>query len=376
MKACIVLGTRPEIIKCASLLRHFRKTHTPCVLIHTGQHYAENLDAVFFDELQLPAPDHHLGIGSGTHGDQTSRMLKAIEEVLMTEKPDVVIVQGDTNTALAGALAAAKLHIPVGHLEAGLRSYNRKMPEEINRVLIDHCADLLFAPTEAAAEILRNEGIPGEKIIHSGNTVVDAVEQHLTLLIDAKHVLTRLHLEPKQYFLVTCHRPENVDGEEQLSNILASLHALGEEHGLPILYPIHPRTEKMIALYHLQVPETIRLMPPLGYGEFLHLQKHAALIITDSGGIQEEACILGVPCVTLRTTTERPETLEIGSNILADATPASVLSATAAMLGKQSGWKHPFGDGKAYLRIAQACIDTCSEAQIPAARKPSVAAVH
>ncbi len=351
IKICIIVGTRPEIIKMSSIIREFSKKNENYFIIHTKQHYSENLDKIFFQELKLPSPKYNLNIGSGTHASQTGKMLISIEKVLLKEKPDLVIVEGDTNTVLAGALVASKLHIKIAHIEAGLRSYFREMPEEINRILTDHMSDFLFAPTKKASKILINEGIDKKRIFVTGNTIVDAVYQNKKIAEKSK-VLSSLRLSKQSYLLLTSHREENVDSIDNLRNILESVERVAKKINLPVVYPIHPRTKKMISKFKLNIPNEIVIINPLGYLDFLSLQQNAKLIFTDSGGIQEEACILNVPCVTLRENTERPETLDVGSNVLAGTNIKRVIKSTTYMLNKKTDWKNPYGDGKAYKRIA------------------------
>ena len=301
----------------------------------------------------------------------------------------MVLVQGDTNTVLAGALAAAKLHIPVAHVEAGLRSFDRKMPEEINRVMADHVSDFLFAPTQTARKYLKREGIPDEKIHVTGNTVVDAVFQNLEIAKKRQRISPALRdleiarknqlvssgpedlekgekkqrvfpgledLEDREYILVTAHRAENVDEKDRLAGILKGLEGIQRETGLPIIFPIHPRTEKTMNQFNLKAP-SITFTKPLGYLEFLRLESEARLIITDSGGLQEEACILGVPCVTLRENTERPETIDVGSNVLAGTDAQTILKKSGIMLDKRPGWKNPYGDGHAGQRMVDILVE-------------------
>jgi len=349
-RIAIVLGTRPEIIKMSPIIRACTNRDLDYFILHTGQHYTYNLDKVFFEQLELPEAKYNLDVGSGTHGAQTGTILREIEKVLIKEKPDMALVEGDTNTVLAGALAAAKLHIKVGHVEAGLRSYDRRMPEELNRVLTDHCSDYLFAPTEGSKRILLGEGIPDEKIFVTGNTIVDAVYQNLSISEDRINPLNELELVPKEYFLVTAHRQENVDVKERFEGIIKGLELVADEFGLPVIYPIHPRARKMMNHFELNA-RGIEFIEPLDYLSFLQLEANAKLVLTDSGGVQEEACILKVPCVTLRDNTERPETLEVGSNILAGTKAENILSKTKEILNRNNNWKNPFGDGKAGKRI-------------------------
>lgn len=353
MKIAIILGTRPEIIKMSPIVRECQKRRLQYFIIHTNQHYSFNLDRIFFKELNLPLPKYNLNVGSETHGAQTGKMLIKIEDVLLKEKPDIVLVEGDTNTVLAGALAAVKLHIKVGHIEAGLRSYFREMPEEINRILVDHCSHLLFAPTKIAKEILQREGIPSKKIFLTGNTIVDAVFQNFKLAEKKSKILKDLGLQKEKYFLLTAHREENVDDKNKLSGILKGVGLISKRFSLPVVYPIHPRTKKMLKKFKIPVSKSINLIEPLGYLDFLQLQKNVKLILTDSGGIQEEACIIKVPCVTLRDNTERPETIEKGSNLLSGTDPVMILRCASIMLKKDKKWQNPFGSGKAAEKIIE-----------------------
>jgi UDP-N-acetylglucosamine 2-epimerase (non-hydrolysing) len=265
--------------------------------------------------------------------------------VLQKEQPETVLVQGDTNTVLGGALAAAKLRISVGHVEAGLRSYDRSMPEEINRVLTDHISDYLFAPTPVARDHLISEGIDAKKIFTTGNTIVDAVRQNLAISRERHDVLEDMGLDRGKYFLATVHRAENVDDRDRLRGILEGLECISEEFSLPIIFPVHPRTRKRIRDFKLSLV-TITETRPLGFMDFLQLEANARCVLTDSGGVQEESCILGVPCVTLRDNTERPETLDVGANILAGANAGKVRDAVRTMLSNGKTWENPFGDGR------------------------------
>ena len=258
VRIAIILGTRPEIIKLSPVIRACEEQQVEYFILHTGQHYSYTMDRVFFEQLGLPEATYNLDVGSGTHGEQTGKILTGVEQVLQNEQPDVVLVEGDTNTVLAGALAASKLHIRVGHVEAGLRSYDRQMPEEVNGVLTDHCSDYLFAPTENARQLLLGEGILDEKISVTGNTIVDAVHQNLGLANRQRGVLNDLELEPRGYFLVTGHRQENVDVKDRFDGILNGLHLLNKEYGLPVIYPIHPRARKMMSQLGIE-PKGIEL---------------------------------------------------------------------------------------------------------------------
>ena len=353
MRITIIVGTRPEIIKMSPIIREFEKEKLDYFIVHTGQHYSYEMDGIFFKELELPDAKYNLNIGSGTHAEETGKILIGIEKVLIEEKPDVVLVEGDTNTVLAGALAASKLHIKVGHVEAGLRSYDRSMPEEINRVLADHVSDYLFAPTEKAKENLLREGIEENKIFVTGNTIVDAVYQNLEIAERKVDVLNVLNLEKGKYFLVTAHRQENVDVNDRLKGIIDGFGLVYNKFGLPVIYPIHPRTMKRIKEFGLRIPEGVELIEPVGFLEFLELETNAKLVLTDSGGIQEETCILRVPCVTLRDNTERPETLEVGSNVLAGCNPNEIIKSVDLMTDKETNWQNPYGDGTAGKQIVE-----------------------
>ena len=354
LKISIILGTRPEIIKMSPIIKKLECLRLNYFILHTGQHYSYNMDKVFFDQLKLPEPSYNLGIRSGTQAEEVGKMLMGVETILQKERVEIVLVEGDTNSVLAGALAAAKLGIKVGHVEAGLRSYDKEMPEEINRVLTDHLSDYLFAPTENSRQNLLKEGIDEEKIVVTGNTIVDAVYQN-SKLSEGNNVLEELGLEEDDYFLVTIHRQENVDNKERFHGILKGLESIGEEFEKPVIYPIHPRSRKMLNELSINV-SGIRFMNPFDYLSFLHLESRAKVILTDSGGIQEEACILGVPCVTLRDNTERPETLEIGANVLAGTSSVEIVEKVRSILNKKHDWKHPFGDGKAAMRIVNELI--------------------
>ena len=348
MKIAIVLGTRPEFIKMAPVVKAFRE-QLDFFLCHTGQHYSYEMNEVFFKEFELPEPKYHLEIVSNFHGEQTGRMLIEIEKVLMLEKPDLVLVQGDTNTVLAGALAASKLQIDVGHVEAGLRSNDDSMPEEINRILADHVSELLFAPTRLSRQHLLDEGIDADKIHVTGNTIVDVVHRFNAGNIDFS--AKNFEFSEKEYMLLTLHRQENVDERERLEGILKGLSLIFSRYNLPILFPIHPRTKKNLERFMIQLPPGVNAINPVGYRDFLSLEKSAALVLTDSGGVQEESCILGTPCVTLRDNTERPETIDVGANIIAGSSPEVILKSVERMMDAEGTWTHPFGDGDSGERI-------------------------
>lgn len=350
-EVCVVLGTRPEIIKLAPVIRELERRDVPFVLVHTGQHYSEELDSVFFEQLDLPEVDHNLRVGSGSHAEQTASMLTGIESVVTDADVRTVLVQGDTNSVLAAGLVASKLDVELGHIEAGLRSFDRQMPEEINRRLVDHASDYLFAPTEAAERQLLDEGVSPERIHVTGNTIVDAVYEHRQFARSRGGVVDRFGLEPDEFALLTAHRAENVDTPEKFEGLLDGVAQFADETGLDVVYPIHPRARKRLDEFGLDRPEEIQFVDPLDYLDFLLLQTEAAIVFTDSGGVQEESCILGVPCVTLRENTERPETLDVGSNVLAGTDPETIHERGTEMLGREPTWENPFGDGDAAQRI-------------------------
>lgn len=353
IKIDIVVGTRPEIIKLSPVLDELDKRNVKYKLIHTGQHYSYNLDKIFFKDLALRKPDSSLGVGSGAQGKQTGEILIKLERVLLEDRPAMIIIEGDTNSVLGSALAAVKVGVKIAHVESGLRSFDRNMPEEINRVLTDHISHFLFAPTKTASENLINEGIAKDKIFITGNTIVDATLKNLETSKEKSKILLNLGIEEKAFFLLTLHRIENVDNKSRFEKIIRAMKKLSED--FIIIFPIHPRAEKQLHRFglteSLKQESNIKLVQPVGYIDFLKLELSARLILTDSGGIQEEACILKVPCVTLRENTERPETVSIGSNMITGFDEESILEGVDMMLGKELEWKQPFGDGKAAIKI-------------------------
>lgn len=348
----IVLGTRPEIIKLSPVILGLANKKMNYILIHSNQHYSYELDRIFFRDLGLPEPHFNLNIGSDNHGAQTGRMMIELEKVLAAQQPSIVVVQGDTNTTLAASLSATKLHIPVCHIEAGLRSHDKDMPEEINRIVADHCSDWLFAPTVKSEENLILENIPRFKIRVVGNTIVDAIKRYFPLSVRFSSILSILGLESHSYILVTLHRAENVDSATKLSSVFNALQQIKNLTGLPIILPIHPRTRKCIQANGIST-EGINIIEPLGYFDFLNLESNARLILTDSGGVQEESCILKIPCVTLRENTERPETVDIGANIIAGHKESDIIRCVSLMLQKEPDWENPFGDGDSSSRIIE-----------------------
>ena len=363
IKLGFIYGTRPEIIKLSPLIRLCEHRKVPFFCIHTGQHYSYKMDEIFLKELQLRPPEYKLNIKSRApyrQGEHTGRMLITIEEVLLKEKPYCAIVQGDTNSTLAGALAAEKIsttknytgfHIKVAHVEAGLRSFDRTMPEETNRFIADHLSDFLFVPTAKGKEILLKEGVPESRIYITGNTIVDAVRQSVGLAKQKSSILKNLGLDKDLYVLLTLHRQANVDSKETLADILRGLPIVGRSLNLPVIFPIHPRTAKMLKKFKLKMPKSVSVITPTGFLDFLWLEANAALVMTDSGGVQEETCILKVPCVTLRDNTERPETVAVGSNIIAGREPESILKASVKMFKSKRKWTNPFGNGRTAQRI-------------------------
>ncbi len=357
-EAGIVVGTRPGIVMLAPVIHAFRRRGLPQFVIHTGQHYSPNMDAQFFADLDLPAPDLRLdGVAQKrTHGGQTAAMLEGIEAVLMARRPCLLLVGGDANTNLAGALAARKLHINVGHIEAGERSHDWRMPEEHNRVVIDHVADHLFATDAHSVANLRHENVRG--MIHCvGNPIVDASMQHLGLAMRRSDALTRFGLEPGHYAILTTHREENVDVAAQLRGALEGVSQAALAVGLRVLFLVHPRTAKRLGEFDLgewagRLPGVV-MAEAVGYLDFLALLANAALVFTDSGGVQQEACIHQIPCVTLRDTTEWTQTVTIGANRLAGCDPARIVAAAHDAMAAPRGWGAPFGDGAAAVRIAE-----------------------
>jgi len=353
LKIVTIVGARPQFIKAAAVSPVLRATEgVKEILLHTGQHYDANMSDVFFEELKIPMPDYNLGIGSGTHGEQTGRMLEGIEEVLLKEKPDWVLVYGDTNSTLAGALAAVKLHIPVAHVEAGVRNFDRRIPEEINRIVTDRVSDLLFCPTVTAVENLNKEGLSAFAHL-TGDVMLDLFliwEQEIENL--AEPAIRELELKAGEYLLVTLHRPLNVDNIPRLKSILTAL----LESGRQIVFPVHPRTYKNIMKNELgkfmEQSPNFRQIPPLSYARFLALAKHAYGIVTDSGGVQKEAYFLGTPCTTIFPNTPWPETLKSGWNVLVEPEKESLLKAVGRRRPEGERGAE-FGKGDAASRIAK-----------------------
>jgi UDP-N-acetylglucosamine 2-epimerase (non-hydrolysing) len=353
VKLAVVVGTRPEIVKMAPVIRAAGARHLDLRVLHTGQHYSFELDRVFFDELELPAPDANLNVGSASAPAQVAAIVSGVGEWIARERPDWLLVEGDTNSVLGAALAAHKSGVRLGHVEAGLRSFDRTMPEETNRILTDHMADLLFAPTAHASRQLASEGVEAARVRVTGNTVVDELlrqrERAMALGAAGKHGLA-----PGGYLLATVHRAENTDVPERLAGIMAGLGRAARALAKPVLCALHPRTRARLESLRIAFPEGVRALPPLPYLEFLGLQADAALVLTDSGGLQEEACVLGVPCVTMRDNTERPESIEVRANRLAGASADRIERAAVEMAEASRAWVQPFGDGHAAERIVEA----------------------
>jgi len=325
------------------------------IIVHTGQHFDANMSDVFFDELDISRPNYHLGIGGGTHGQNTGRMIEAIEAVLLQEKPDWLLVYGDTDSTLAGTLAAVKLHIPVAHVEAGLRSFNRAMPEEINRVLTDHASNKLFAPTATAVKNLAAEGITGDSVHNVGDVMYDAALYYGDKAEQTSRILDQLELSPKGYVLATLHRQENVDDRARLSSILQGFAASDK----PIVMPLHPRTRKRLQEFSLTMPASVKMIDPVGYLDMVMLEKHAALIATDSGGVQKEAYFHSVHCITLRDETEWVELVEVDANRLVGADAARIAASLDMQVEQNCFANQLYGTGRTgdaivtYLRSVQ-----------------------
>jgi len=351
MKVLTIIGARPQFVKAAVVSRVIRETSGISeVLVHTGQHFDHEMSQIFFDEMQIPLPNYNLGIGGGTHGQNTGRMIEKIEEVLLKEKPDRVLVYGDTDSTLAGALASVKLHIPLAHVEAGLRSYNRHMPEEINRILTDHAADLLFAPTEEAVKNLEKEGLSGGKVVRTGDVMYDAALYYRAFAqcpdIEG--------LACSKFVLCTLHRAENTDDPVRLKNIMEALSTIAQE--VPVILPLHPRTRNRLqsnfSLSSL-LPPSLMIMQPVGYLKMIWLLEHCQLVMTDSGGLQKEAYFFRKPCVTLREETEWVELLHTGANMLVGANTEKIISAFHQSSMRIISNEQLYGGGKSAAMIVR-----------------------
>lgn len=360
MKIVTIVGARPQFVKAAVISRAISEMTPDAqpgpireIMVHTGQHFDDNMSDVFFREMEIPRPARNLGIGGGHHGSMTGRMLEGIERVLLEEQPDWVLVYGDTNSTLAGALAAAKLSVPVAHVEAGLRSFNRTMPEELNRVLADHASDRLFAPTAAAVDNLRREGISSERIELVGDVMYDAVRHYRARAETQSRILETLSLESGSFVLATVHRAENTDSPERLKGIIDGLAQVAAKHS--VVLPLHPRTRQALDRNGLleRAAGALRVIDPVGYFDMLQLERAASVIATDSGGVQKEAYFHGVPCVTLRDETEWVELVEVGANVLVGAEPDRIVQAVDAAWGRRVEVEGLYGDGHAGREILE-----------------------
>jgi UDP-GlcNAc3NAcA epimerase len=384
-KIISIVGARPQFIKAALISRKLRKAGCTEILIHTGQHYDFNMSEIFFEQLGIPDPDYYLGVGSGLHGEQTGKMLTEVELVLKKVTPDLVVIYGDTNTTLAGALAAAKLHIPVAHVEAGLRSYNKQMPEEINRIVADHVSNILFCPSQVAVSNLLKEGFA--YIVNGGNLVdihtnVARIDQHKAIVLNVGDVmfditleiidgvngidvLEKYGLEPKRYILATIHRPENTDFKAPLQNIWDALEEVASLT-MPVFFPMHPRTRKALMelnILHEHNKAGIVLNEPVSYYEMLILEKYASIVITDSGGVQKESYFFKTPCVIIRGQSEWVELIEHGWAVLSDPTKEMIKAKCLKSLESknQKKWQPYYGDGKASERIVNSVVSYCNQ---------------
>lgn len=361
MKICTIIGARPQFVKAAVVCRAVEVSNTSGasgiehIIVHTGQHFDANMSDVFFNELKIPAPDFHLGIGGGTHGQNTGRMIESIETTLQTTKPDYVLVFGDTDSTLAGALSAVKLHIPVAHVEAGLRSFNRRMPEEINRVLTDHISSLLFTPTLTATNNLAREGIRGDSVCQVGDVMYDAALYFADQARRTSDILDRLVLQAGSFVLATIHRAENTDEPLRLAQILNGF-ARSQK---AIVLPIHPRLRQRIDKFGLTIPPNVRSIEPVGYLDMVMLELSASMIVTDSGGVQKEAYFHKVPCLTLRDETEWVETVEIGWNRLVAADAALIEEALSAEFCTPDDTSNLYGDGNSGHAIVERLVNRC-----------------
>jgi len=357
MKILSIVGARPNFMKIAPLCEQFAARGIPHVLVHTGQHYDHRMSKLFFDELCIPRPDRDLGVGSGSQAEQTAEIMKRLEPVLLEERPDLMIVVGDVTSTMAATITAAKLGIPVAHVESGLRSFDRTMPEEINRLLTDAIADWHFTTEESANENLNREGIVAEKVFFVGNTMIDTLVKHVERASESI-ILETLGVAPKGYSVVTLHRPSNVDNRENLTVIMEALHEIARE--IPLVFPIHPRTRKRIDEFGLgHLISGFIFTEPLGYLDFLRLTSQARLVLTDSGGIQEETTVLGVPCITMRENTERPVTVTCGTNILVGADGKRIVEEGKKRLNgfAAGGSIPPLWDGHAAERIVDVIVN-------------------
>ncbi|RLD37083.1 MAG: UDP-N-acetylglucosamine 2-epimerase (non-hydrolyzing) [Bacteroidetes bacterium] len=381
LRILTIIGARPQIIKAAALSRAIRTDYADRIneiILHTGQHYDDNMSQVFFDEMGIPPPDYNLNVGSGSHGKQTAAMIRGIEEVIEKESPDYLVLYGDTNSTLAGAVAAVKLGIPVAHIEAGLRSFNKSMPEEINRITCDHCSTLLFSPTQAGLENLSREGFPANStppynvdhpgVFHCGDVMYDNALFFSEIAEQQTGILKKLGLTGKSFILSTIHRDNNTDIAERLNAIFSSILRIATDHGETIVLPLHPRTLKMIdrhldntLLDGIRSSKNIIMIPPVSFLEMIMLEKHSSMIITDSGGVQKESYFYHKPCIILRPETEWVEIVENGSAVIADADPEKILSAYQHFLENPPASFPPlYGDGRAAWFVCETVLNTWS----------------
>jgi len=356
VKIAIVVGVRPELIKMAPFIKLCQEKKIDHYVIHTGQHYGDDMDKQFFDNFDLGTPDYVLDTHSTSPVTQIVKMITGMENILSENRPDLVLVYGDSNSAMGPALACTKMGISIGHVEAGLRSFDRTMPEEINRVVVDHISDFLFAPTEVCKKNLTNEGINLNRIFVTGNTVVDSIFYIKDIAKNTSKILDSLKLDSSKFSILTLHRPSNVDDKIKLNKILKNLDLLCDEFSTKIIFPIHPRTKKNLEIFGLSIPKNIIAVPPLGYLDFVQLQNNSQVIFTDSGSIQEEACIIGIPCITIRDNTERPESIEVQANTLTKSDFQSIKQAFKKQIQISTNWKNPYGDGTASQQILDICL--------------------
>lgn len=362
MKVMTVLGIRPDFIRMSEVIRRLDAArNVDHVLVHTGQHYSHNMDGIFFEELKLRSPDSNLGVGSGSHAEQVGRGLIEVERVIVKVGPDLCLYLGDTNTAVT-AISAAKCNVKVARVEGGMRSFDWRMPEEKNRVIVDHLADYLYAYTHRYKENLLLEGIPGHKVIVVGNPIVDIVALYRERAAQESTLLPRLGLAPGRFILVTLHREENIDNPDVLGELVRALAEVSFRLDMPVYYPMSYRTDKRLREFDLTLSDRVIVSEPVGFIDFLNAEAQAALIVTDSGTVQEEASILRVPCVVPRLSTERPETIECGGCVLAGNRAEDIVAASLEVVGRSRTWEHRLGDGRASERIV---ADLCArEAEI------------
>lgn len=360
MKICTIIGARPQFVKAAVISAKIAEISAEKtmeeIIIHTGQHYDPEMSEIFFNELNIPKEKYNLNVGSGSHGVQTGKMIEGIENILLQEKPDWVLIYGDTNSTMAGALAAVKLHIPVAHVESGMRSFNRSMPEEINRVVSDHVCTLNLCSTVTSMENLKNEGLANTSIL-TGDVMYDCAVKFADLAEKHCDPLMKFELTRKKYVLMTCHRAENTDDKLRISQIVEAVNMIAET--IPVIYPIHPRTRKLLKEYGLDFSDQVQVVDPVGYFEMLVLEKNAALILTDSGGVQKEAFFYNVPCVTMRDETEWVETVKLGFNVIAGADTETIVKAVEKFSANppQSVSSSPYGDANSAEKIINAILE-------------------